>query len=161
MNNTLLIIESDRNQRLLHRMDLEDEKYRVLTAATQQQALKKGTSKHPRLVILDPGLPGLQTQKSLRRIAVMMPHTPVIIYSGYAELVGNIPERLTSACLLKSSDSTRLLYVISQILRVLDEAEKPGRDSLDSAKEPKEGDEPHHSSIDRLSSTTMERGPPV
>lgn len=114
---TLLIIEDEINQQLLYRLELEGEGYRVLTTGDTREALEAVQLQHPDLVVLDPGLNGVENDHTLRAIRSLDPDVPVVIYTGYS-LSPDLDRRfgLADAYLTKSSDLDPLKRAILNTL---------------------------------------------
>ena len=113
---TLLIVEDDRNQRALYRMELEDEGYRVVTACGGQEALQAAALERPDLVVLNPHMRGREADGALRRIKAFDPDLPVIAYTGYTLRPSASQMDLADACLVKSSDLGPLKRAVSDLL---------------------------------------------
>ena len=79
---TILLVENERNQRLLYQMELEDEGYRVVFASDGWEALQQVKEKLPDLVVLDLRMPGMDGIEALGRMMGLNAKLPVIIYTG-------------------------------------------------------------------------------
>src|SRR5262245_14592130 len=79
---SILIIEDEQDLREGLRHNLELDGYKVDTAATGTEGLKKATSEPYSLLLLDLMLPGLQGLDLLRRLRDGGNRTPVIILSA-------------------------------------------------------------------------------
>ena len=69
MSGRILVVEDDRDVRLLLRLLLEDQGFTVVEAATGPQALEQFRSSQPSLVLLDvrlPGMSGFEVGRELR-----------------------------------------------------------------------------------------------
>ena len=77
----LLLIEDDPQFRLLLRTTLENQDYRVLTAATGRDGLIEARNQRPNLLILDLGLPDIDGQDVIRRLRIGS-EVPIIVLSA-------------------------------------------------------------------------------
>jgi CheY-like chemotaxis protein len=80
---TILVVEADLVWRETLRILLEDDNYRVLTAATGREALELIQTEHPHLITLEPDLPDVDGQELIERIESMDPlfDAPIIVVS--------------------------------------------------------------------------------
>ncbi|MGE0308668.1 MAG: response regulator [Acidimicrobiia bacterium] len=77
----MLVVDDERNIRDTVRLFLEQARYAVLAAATEQEALDVAVRLNPDLVVLDlmlPDLPGEAIARSLRAIS----EVPIIMLTG-------------------------------------------------------------------------------
>lgn len=114
--NTILLVEDEPNQRLLYRMALEDDGYRVLEAADSEGALAAIREDDPDLVVMDLGLPGPDGCAALDSVVSFAPDLPVIIHSGYDRPVGLKAGWSPADYLVKSSRVDRLRSAIERVL---------------------------------------------
>ena len=115
---TILLVEDEPNQRLLYRMELEDEGYDVLVSADGRDALLQVEEKHPDLVVLDLAMPGMDGMETLSRIITANTNLPVIIYSAYETYKDNFMTWTANSYLVKSSD---IGVLKGEVRRVLEE----------------------------------------
>ena len=80
---TVLLVEDEANQRLLYRMELEEDGFHVLEAANGLQALRQVTTAHPDIVVLDLRLPGLDGMSTLAKLKEINARLPVVVYSAF------------------------------------------------------------------------------
>lgn len=114
---TILIVEDEPNQRLLYRMALEDEGYKIVEAAEGREALIQVLSESPDLVVLDLQMPGMDGIDTLWRILGLDAEIPVIIHSCQDRYRENYMTWVADAFVSKSSDLAPLKEVIADMLR--------------------------------------------
>ena len=117
MDKTILIVDDEAGIRTSVRGVLADEGYRVLEAEDGRDALDLIASEHPRLVILDIWMPGMDGIELLRHIRDSHPGTPVIVISGH----GNI-ETAVTATKLGAFDFIEKPFSLDGLLHVVDRA---------------------------------------
>lgn len=117
MDKTILIVDDEAGIRTSVRGVLADEGYRVLEAEDGRDALELIASEHPRLVILDIWMPGMDGIELLRHIRDSHPGTPVIVISGH----GNI-ETAVTATKLGAFDFIEKPFSLDGLLHVVDRA---------------------------------------
>jgi len=84
---TILVVDDDKNVRLLLETELILEGYRVILASTGLEALKKIKEETPDLLILDikmPDMHGLQVLKAVRKENKKL---PIIICTAYEKML--------------------------------------------------------------------------
>ncbi len=117
MDKTILIVDDEAGIRSSVRGVLADEGYRVLEAEDGRGALELIANEHPRLVILDIWMPGMDGIELLRHIRDSHPSTPVIVISGH----GNI-ETAVTATKLGAFDFIEKPFSLDGLLDVVDRA---------------------------------------
>ncbi len=117
MDKTIVIVDDEAGIRSSVRGVLADEGYRVLEAEDGGGALELIAREHPRLVILDIWMPGMDGIELLRRIRDSHPATPVIVISGH----GNI-ETAVTATKLGAFDFIEKPFSLDGLLHVVDRA---------------------------------------
>lgn len=132
---TVLIVEDNANQRLLYRMELEEEGHLVTEAVDGQEALDKIASEAPDVIITDLVMPGVDGRELLNRIMALDTIPRVIIYSAYGYLKDDYATWAADAYIVKSSDLRPLKRQIRQLTSVA--APPPSRtgESADGAPE--------------------------
>lgn len=83
---SILLIEDEKNQRILLRRLLEKENYRVAVAENGQEAIKLFTQEDFDLVLLDQRLPDITGIEVLTNLKQLNPIVPVIILTAYANV---------------------------------------------------------------------------
>jgi CheY-like chemotaxis protein len=119
----VLIVEDNANQRLLYRMELEEEGHLVTEAVDGREALDRITPKAPDVIITDLVMPGVDGRELLNRIMAMNPIPHVIIYSAYEGFRDDYTTWAADAYLVKSSDLQPLMRQVHRLTSV--SAESP------------------------------------
>lgn len=116
---TVLVVEDDLDIREVMRMVLEASGYQVLEAGDGAEALVVARAHHPRLILLDlmmPGMDGFQFRESqLRDPAIAT--IPVVIVSGGGAVPQKAAELGAAGYLIKPTDLQRLLAVLRDLCR--------------------------------------------
>jgi len=113
---TILLAEDEANQRLLYQMELEDEGYHVVLASDGRKALQMAREAHMDLLVLDLGMPGMDTIEILEQMKAISPQLPVIIHSAYEGSTSSFLSCVVDAYVTKSSDPDGLKGAIHQVL---------------------------------------------
>lgn len=79
----ILVIDDEEYTLELIKIYLQDEGFEVLTAATEQETVKKFELENPDLVIMDIQMPGTDTLGLLYKINGKRPILPVITHTGF------------------------------------------------------------------------------
>ncbi|MEO0240118.1 MAG: sigma-54 dependent transcriptional regulator [candidate division WOR-3 bacterium] len=82
----ILIVDDEKNQRLLLRKLLEREGYSVIEAENGEEAIRKTREEEPEIILLDQKLPDIQGIEILTNIKEINPLIPVIIITAYGEI---------------------------------------------------------------------------
>ena len=115
---TVLLVEDEPNQRLLYRMELEDEGYCVLEASDGREALEQLEAGSPDLVVLDLRMPRMDGIKTLERMMALNARPPVVVHSAYDSLRDNPVARTADAYVVKRSDLSTLKREIERVLHL-------------------------------------------
>ncbi|WNG39567.1 response regulator [Archangium violaceum] len=86
MPEQILVVDDERDMRLLLRYQLEQEGYAVTEASDGKAALKLLRECSPGLVITDVRMPFMGGLELLREVKQLLPATEVIVATGYAEI---------------------------------------------------------------------------
>lgn len=113
---TVLLVEDEANQRLLYRMELEENGYRVIEAANGHQAIGQVNRSHPDLVVLDLHMPGLDGVTILSRIKDLNGSLPVVVYSAYEAHKADLRTGAADAYVVKSSDPEILTRTVNALV---------------------------------------------
>ena len=111
----ILVIDDEKYALELIEIYLRDEGLEVLTACTEQEAIKKFEQEDPDLVIMDIQMLGTDTLGLLRRIKEKRHMLPVITHTGFdyrPELADWKNE--TNAFVVKSSDLDELINQVNK-----------------------------------------------
>ena len=115
---TIIIVQDNLNQRILYRIELEDEGYRVLTPSDNQEAQQMVWQEQPDLVVLDLHMWDGKGGAVLEEIKNIAPDLPVIIYTASITIPLNpLWSRLAEAYLVKNSNLGPLKQKISEVLK--------------------------------------------
>ena len=113
---TILIVDDEEPIRLLLKEELEDEGYRVLTAANGAEALEAVRTAAPDLVTLDIKMPGESGLMTLRKIREEAYDLPVILCTAYDSYRTYFSAVAADHYVVKSSDFSELKERIREIL---------------------------------------------
>jgi len=112
----ILIVEDDKNQRLLLQEELELDGYVVLAAANARDALDACSRAMPDLVVLDIGMPCMDGLELLGKLLGVNNRLPVVIYTAYSSYQDNFMSWAADAYLVKQSDLSELKRAIRNVL---------------------------------------------
>jgi CheY-like chemotaxis protein len=114
---TILVVEADPIWRELLRILLEDDDYRVLTAATGREALELIQEERPHLMTLEIDLPDMDGRELLEHIASIEPRlgAPIIVVSE--RIYHPRVDDHVAAVLPKPVDATLLTKSVQAALR--------------------------------------------
>ncbi len=112
----LLIVDDEKNLRMLYKTEFEVEGYLVDTAPDAQKAL--GMFEHERydLVILDIKMPGMDGVEALGKFLGRDNKIPVIINSAYDSYKDNFMSWAADSYVIKSADLTELKQKVKEAL---------------------------------------------
>lgn len=78
----ILIVDDDKNNLLLTKLELRDELWQVITASNGQEAMEFFESENPDLVIVDFKMPDIDGITLLKQMKAMRPEIPIAIFTG-------------------------------------------------------------------------------
>jgi CheY-like chemotaxis protein len=113
---TILLVEDDKNERLLYEQELGLEGYEIVTADDGKEALEKVQERQPNLIIMDINMPKMEGIEAMGRIVSKHKNIPIIIYTAYSSYKDNFMSWLADAYIVKSSDLTELKNKIKELL---------------------------------------------
>jgi CheY-like chemotaxis protein len=113
---TILLVEDDKNERLLYEQELRLEGYEIVTAADGKEALEKVQEWQPNLIIMDINMPKMEGIEAMGRIVSKHKNIPIIIYTAYSSYKDNFMSWLADAYIIKSSNLTELKNKIKELL---------------------------------------------
>jgi CheY-like chemotaxis protein len=118
---TILLVDDETSLRELGRQSLEGVGYRVITAASGEEALAifQARSAEIDLVVMDLGMPGMGGHKCLQAILDLDPHAKVVIASGYSAN-GQVRQSLESGAAGYVAKPYRRRDLLTTIRDVLD-----------------------------------------
>jgi DNA-binding NtrC family response regulator len=100
----ILIVEDEKNLRLLYATELAAEGYEIVTASTAEEGIGILNSDPPDCVVMDIRMPGMDGLEALGRILERHPNLPVILNSAYSSYRENFLSWTADAYIVKSSD---------------------------------------------------------
>jgi len=127
MTATILVVEDDRNQRLLYQTELEAEGYDVILACDGKEAVQKAEEQPFDIIVMDVAMPNMDGIEALSKILAQNNQIPVILNTAYASYKDNFMTWSADAYVIKSSDMRELKDKIEEILsaRSQDPEEQP------------------------------------
>ncbi len=113
---TVLVVEDDKNQRLLYEQELKLEGYDVVTASDGKDALEKVQEQSPDLIVMDINMPKMDGIETMGKILGKNKEIPVIINTAYSNYKDNFMSWAADAYIVKSSDMSELKNTVKEIL---------------------------------------------
>jgi DNA-binding response OmpR family regulator len=121
---TILLVEDDKNQRLLYEQELRLEGYEIVTAADGKEGLGKVQEQPPDMIIMDINIPKMNGIETMGMILSKYKNIPIIINTAYSSYKDNFMSWAADAYIVKSSDLTELKNKIKEILTKKDKGLK-------------------------------------
>lgn len=112
----LLIVDDEKNLRMLYKTEFEVEGYLVDSAPDAQQALSMFERERYDLVILDIRMPGMDGVEALGKFLGRDNKIPVIINSAYDSYKDNFMSWAADSYVIKSADLTELKQKVKEAL---------------------------------------------
>jgi len=112
----ILVIEDEKNLRLLYKQDLEKDGFEVVTAATAPEGLAMVDSEKPDLVVMDIRLPGMDGLEAMSHVLNRHPKLPVVLNSAYSSYKDSFMSWSADAYVVKSADTDELRTRIKELL---------------------------------------------
>ena len=113
---TILVVEDDKNQRLLYEQELKLEGYEVVTASDGKDALGKIQEQLPDLIVMDINMPKMDGIETMGKILGKNKEIPVIINTAYSNYKDNFMTWAADAYIVKSSDMLELKNTVKEVL---------------------------------------------
>ena len=113
----LLVVDDDKNLRLLYEQELQEEGHEVVLAGSGPEALDYLKSKRPDLIILDISMPGMDGIEALGKILARDKTMPVILNTAYSTYKDNFMTWSADGYVVKSGDTTELKSKIRDVLK--------------------------------------------
>ena len=113
---TILVVEDDKNQRLLYEQELGLEGYEVVTASDGKDALEKVQEQLPDLIVMDINMPKMDGIETMGKILGKNKEIPVIINTAYSNYKDNFMSWAADAYIVKSSDLSELKNAVKEVL---------------------------------------------
>jgi len=117
MEGTILLVEDERAQRILYKIELEDEGYTVFVAANSAEALEIVKKNAPDLAILDIALAGEDGLELMGRILKLDDSIPIILHTAYGVWEDNWRGMVADDYVVKSSDLSKIKASVKKTLR--------------------------------------------
>lgn len=112
----ILIVDDEKNVRLMLKQALSNEDYEVRTAVNGEDGLEKMAEKNADIVLLDMKLPGMEGMQVLQEIRKESPGTQVIMITAYGSV-----ETAVEAMKLGAIDYLRKPFSAGQIRELIKE----------------------------------------
>ena len=112
----ILVIEDEKNLRLLYQKDLSRDGFDVVTAASAADGLAMFESESPDLVVMDIRLPGMDGLEAMSRLLNKHPKTPVVLNSAYSSYKDSFMSWPADAYVVKSADTDELRTRVRELL---------------------------------------------
>jgi DNA-binding response OmpR family regulator len=113
----LLVVDDDKNLRLLYEQELQEEGHEVNLASSGPEALDYLKAQRPDLIILDISMPGMDGIEALGKILAKDKTMPVILNTAYSTYKDNFMTWSADAYVVKSGDLTELKAKIKDVLK--------------------------------------------
>jgi DNA-binding response OmpR family regulator len=112
----ILVIEDEKNLRVLYQQDLESDGFAVVTAATAAEGLSIVETQRPDLVVMDIRLPGMDGLEAMSRLLDKHPRIPVVLNSAYSSYKDSFMSWSADAYVVKSADTGELRARVRELL---------------------------------------------
>jgi two-component system response regulator (stage 0 sporulation protein F) len=112
----ILVIEDEKNLRLLYKQELERDGFAVVTAGSAPEGLALVESECPDLVVMDIRMPGMDGLEAMSRVLDRHPRLPVVLNSAYSSYQDSFMSWSADAYVVKSADTGELRSRIKELL---------------------------------------------
>ncbi len=113
---TILLVEDNKNQRLLYEQELRLEGYEIITVIDGKDSIKKVQEQRPDLIIMDICMPEMDCLEAMGMILSKHKGIPIIINTAYGRYKDNYMSWIADAYIVKSSDLSELKDKIKELL---------------------------------------------
>ncbi|MBN2091550.1 response regulator [candidate division KSB1 bacterium] len=113
---TILVVDDEKNLRILYKKELEDEGYHILTASCGEEGLEIIKKEHVDLAILDIKMDGMDGIQMLREVLAHNRNIKIILNSAYSSYKSDFSTWSADAYLIKSSDLREMKDKIEELL---------------------------------------------
>ena len=113
---TILLVDNDKNQRLLYEQELRFEGYEIVVAEDGKDVLKKVQEQPLDLVVMDINLPMMDGLDIMGWILSKHRNIPIIINTAYSNYKDNFMSWAADAYIVKSADLSELKNKIKELL---------------------------------------------
>lgn len=112
----VMVVESDRFQRLLLTEEFEHEGYDVVAVPGGEEALEAMAERRPDAVVLEVRLPGMDGLALMERLVAIDERLPVVIHTATDGLQDHVLAWAADAYLLKHSDLGELTATVGSLV---------------------------------------------
>jgi DNA-binding response OmpR family regulator len=112
----ILVIEDEKNLRVLYQQDLARDGFEVVTAANAADGLAMVETEKPDLVVMDIRLPGMDGLEAMSRLLDKHPRIPVVLNSAYSSYKDSFMSWSADAYVVKSADTGELRTRVRELL---------------------------------------------
>jgi len=112
----VLLVEDEKNQRLLYQQELLEEGYEVDVAKDGREALGMLKKNRPDVIVLDICMPGMDGIETLGQVLSRDNTIPVILHTAYSSYKDNFMTWSADAYVVKSSDLAELKAKLKEVL---------------------------------------------
>ena len=113
----ILVVDDEKNLRLLYKTVLEAEGFVVDTAGDANECFRKVEEFGPDLVVLDIFMPGMDGLETMSKLLADNPSMLIILNSPYSSYKDNFLSWAADAYVIKSTDSQELVCTIKRVLK--------------------------------------------
>jgi CheY-like chemotaxis protein len=114
---TILVVDDEKNIRLLYEEELKDEGYHVLTASNGLEALELIEKQEIDLVLLDIKMPEMDGPEFLRQVRQFNTTLPIIISTAYGDHVQqDFSVWLSDGYIVKTTELDELKAKVKEVL---------------------------------------------
>ena len=112
----VLLVEDEKNQRLLYQQELLEDDYDVALAKDGREALRLLNEQRPDVIVLDICMPGMDGIETLGQVLSRDNTIPVILHTAYSSYKDNFMTWSADAYVVKSSDLKELKTKLIEVL---------------------------------------------
>ncbi len=132
----ILLIDDNRMGLAARKAVLEELGYRISTAGSGAEGLKRFAETDYALVITDYRMPRMNGLEVIRRIREQAPEVPIILLSGFADTLGLDAENTGADVVIQKSatEVTQMVRAVRKLLRQKKPSRKPPRSDAPAAR---------------------------
>ncbi len=112
----VLVIEDEKNLRVLYKQDFERDGFDVVTAANATEGLALVDSEKPDILVVDIRLPGMDGLEAMSRVLERHPKIPIVLNSAYSSYKDSFMSWSADAYVVKSADTGELRTRVRELL---------------------------------------------
>ncbi|MEN8151164.1 MAG: response regulator [Planctomycetota bacterium] len=112
----VLLVEDEKNQRLLYQQELMEDGYEVVVAKDGREALRLLKDQRPDVIVLDICMPGMDGIETLGQVLSRDNTIPVILHTAYSSYKDNFMTWSADAYVVKSSDLSELRAKLKEVV---------------------------------------------